>query len=335
MAKTKQKKKETIRRPTRVNTLLKSIWEDLSDPASYSTAHKLWKAAAEKKPNISLESVEDWLSGQPSYTLHRRVVSKFPRRKVLTRGLNYQWQADLMEVQEIAPENKGNRYLLAIIDCFSRFAFVVPLKNKKSETVAKAFKSVLSKNRKPLKLQTDQGTEFTGAPFQQMCKENSIHHFHTYQDVKAQIVERFNKTFKMKIVKFFRSKKTLNYLGVLPTVVSTYNKSPHSALGVNVAPIDVTKKNEKAIHDYQYGEYLARTLPVPRFKINDFVRLSVYRKTFKRGYEKNFTEEIFIVSDVYPTNPRTYAIRDKDNEILSGAVYEQELIKVKENDGEY
>jgi transposase InsO family protein len=322
------KKEKKVKRPVRLDALLKGIWEDPGNIAGFSSAYNLYRAAKEKNPNITVQLVENWLAGKPAYSLHRRIVRTFKRRKVLCRGLNYQWQADLMEVQEIAKENKNFRYLLAVIDCFSRYAYVLPLKDKKAETTARAFESLISPTNKPINLQTDQGKEFTGAPFKTMCAKYNINHFHTYQDVKAQIVERFNKTFKMRMVKYFRTNQTLNYVKVLSVFVDTYNRTPHSSIGVS--PRDVTKRNEKQIHKFQYGKYLAETMATPRFKVNDSVRLSSFRKTFKRGYEKKFTEEIFAISDIYPTNPRTYAVRDKDNEILEGAVYEQELIKVRD-----
>jgi transposase InsO family protein len=326
----KDKKKRGGKRPLRLDNILMSIWEDLENPASFSTPYILWKAVRVKKPDVSFQAVKNWLSGVDSYTLFKPFNSKYKRRKVLCRGINYMWQCDLMEVQEIAKENKGNRYLLPIIDCFSRFVYILPLKDKKSTTVANAFQQVLNRNKvKPLKVQTDKGTEFTGAPFQSMCLKNGIHHYHTHQQVKAQIVERFNKTFKMKMIKYFKSQKTLRYTNVLQTIVSTYNRTKHSAIGV--APIDVTLKNQTEIYNYQYGKYLAEKVKLPKFKINDQVRLYSWRKQFKRGYDKNFTEEIFYISDSHPTNPVTYTIRDKDNEIIEGAVYEPELVQVNIN----
>ena len=85
------------RRPLRINALLKSIYTDLRHPASFSSPYTLFRAAKQKNPNILYKDVESWLETQPVYTKYRRIKVKYPRRKVLSRGLRYQYQADLVD----------------------------------------------------------------------------------------------------------------------------------------------------------------------------------------------------------------------------------------------
>jgi hypothetical protein len=304
--------------------VLKAIWENISHPASFSSPRKLWKAAVKQLPKLKLDEVVYWLSTQPSYSLFRKAVTKFKRKRVVTSGLNDQLQADLMDMHHIAKENKGYKYILAAIDCFSRFAYLEALKDKTAESTAIAFKRILSRSGKIRKLQTDQGGEFLGQAFQRLITDSGISHFVTDQDVKAQMVERFNRTFKEKMTRYFFNEGKLEYLSVLQTMVKTYNSTPHSSLG-GIAPDQVNEANERIIHKMQY--YSVRE-PKYRFEINDKVRITAYRKTFHRVQDKNFTTEIFFICDKYNTVPPSYTVKDAKGEILKGIVYQEEMVKV-------
>ena len=312
-----------------IDGILHDIYYDISNPSSFSSPYVLWKAARLKNDEIKLHHVKDWMASQHTYTVHRRAVRKFRHRKLLVPRMNHQWQADLMEVIPIQKENKGYRYLLAVIDCFSRYAHVVPIKNKQASTTAEAFEEVIRVHgHKPKLLQTDHGKEFIGQAFQKMLKSHNIILFHTHQDVKAQIVERFNRTFKDKLFKYFTANNTLRYYDILEAAVDAYNRSPHTTLG-GYSPAGVNKRNEKKIFEILYASYLKENPPDHRFQVGDRVRLSKYRKTFERGFTKNFTEEVFTIANQLDTNPPTYHIKDDKDELLSGALYENELVLVK------
>lgn len=312
-----------------VQNYLKKVYEDISSTVSFSSPYRLWKYAKQRYPSLTLQQVQNWISTQTSYTKHRKVSYRFPRRKVIVKGINHQWQADLVELGAIQKENRGIRYLLVVIDCFTRYVYISPLKNKSAEKTSEGFEKILKKSYpgKPKYLQTDQGKEFLGKRFQQMLEKYNIKHFYTSQDVKAQIVERFNRTLKSKMFRYFTANKTLKYIDILDKLVETYNKTPHSSLG-HVPPLGVTKKNEKKIFKIQYGKYLKKKAQKHKYNINDKVRISVYRKQFRKGYEKNFTDEIFTIVDKLNTIPVTYKIRDSQGIILEGSMYEPELVVV-------
>lgn len=119
--------------PPRINSLLKSIFYEPSHPAGFGTAQNLLKAVEKTgRRNISLSDIEQWLESQDAFTLHRKIIRKFPRRKTISKGLYHIWQADLADMQAISPENRGMRYILTVIDVFSRYAFAVPIKSKRS-----------------------------------------------------------------------------------------------------------------------------------------------------------------------------------------------------------
>ena len=128
------------RGPLRINALLKSIYTDLRHPASFSSLYTLFRAAKQKNPNILYKDVESWLETQPVYTMYRRVKVKYPHCKVLSRGLRYQYQADLVDYSALKRDNCFYTFLLTIIDIFSRFALAIPIKSKKKSPCCGSFR---------------------------------------------------------------------------------------------------------------------------------------------------------------------------------------------------
>ena len=144
----------------------------------------------------------------------------------------------MVDPQNLSRYNKGYKYLLTCIDIFSKYAFVLPLKTKQGQELVQAFQKILSTGRKPTKLQTDQGTEFLNRVFQKFLRDNNIDFFTVNSGLKASVVERFNRTFKNKMYKYFTAKNTLTYINVLQ-LVSSYNNTYHRS--IKLKPSQVTK----------------------------------------------------------------------------------------------
>ena len=128
-------------------------------------------------------------------------------------------------------ENKGHKYILSVIDCFSKFAWAFPLKNKKPEGIIESLKlNFKESGRKPEKLQVDEGKEFMGK-FSQFCEENKINKFSTQnKDIKACIAERFNRTIEEKIEKVLTENDNNNWISILPALMLNYNNSRHRSI---------------------------------------------------------------------------------------------------------
>lgn len=314
--------------PPRLDTLLKRMFYDPSHPAGFGTAKNLLKAARLKRKNISLQDVERWLEAQNAFTLHRRIIRKFPRRKFVSKGLNKIWQADLVDMQAIQKENRGMRFILTVICIFSRQAYAVPIKSKKADDVIKAFTKVLKQaGTKCSHLHTDLGKEFLSKAFQKWLRSKSIKHYSTYnQEIKASLVERFHRTLRGRMFKYFTANNTLHYLRALPQLMSSYNNRTHRTLGM--APSDVTPKNEKKVWDKLYKAYFAQRKKRYRYKINQTVRVTKLKTQFQRGYRRGWKKEIFKIVDRHDTTPPTYKLADLNDEVLEGTFYEQELGKV-------
>lgn len=303
------------------------IYFNPSLPGSFGGVNALKNASGSTR-----NETINWLSGQDVYTLHKPIRHKFKRRRVLTLGINHLWQADLVDVSSLSGYNDNYKFLLTVIDTFSKFAYVVPLKNKSAQSVKNAFASIIENNNVwPLYLQSDMGTEFMNSAFQKYLKENGIKHYSVQSEMKACIVERFNRTLKNKMYRYFTYKKTYKYIDVLQKLVDSYNNSYHSS--IKNIPSEVTPSKEKEIFDNLYPPKLGKSPPIKfKFKVGDNVRISGKRRTFDRGYDQRWTNEIFVIKTRHPTRPHTYELEDLAKESIKGKFYEMEIQKVKKSD---
>ena len=196
----------------------------------------------------------------------------------------------------------------------------------------KAFQTILSSGRKPSKLQTDQGTEFLNRVFQKFLRDNNIAFFTVKSGLKASVVERFNRTFKNKMYKYFTYKNTLTYIDVLPTLGKSYDNTYHRS--IKMKPSQVTKANEGKVWHTLYGNNIQMRVRF-KFQVGDRVRISKVKRIFKKSYLPNFTEEVFTVYKRFPRQVPVYKNIDDAGEILDGTFYEPELQKIIKNDDVY
>lgn len=267
--------------------------------------------------------MENWLSKQKVYTLHKPIKHKFKTRRVIVSHIDDQWQADLVDMQNYKNNNKKINYILTVIDIFSKYAWAVPIKKKTSEEITKAFRKIFQE-RYPKKIQTDKGLEFINKETQSLFKKYGINWFTTENETKAQVVERFNRTLKTKMFKYFTERKTTIWIDVLNLLIENYNNSHHRS--IKMTPREASlKKNEKIIYNNVF--FKEDTNSKPKFSIGDRVRISKKRNNFTKGYLPNFTEELFFISEILKTDPITYRLKDMNNEEIKGSFYEQEMVK--------
>ena len=303
---------------------LRSIYYDPAHPAAYSGIEELYKAS--KREGITRAQIKKWLKKQDTYTLHRSARRRFKRNKVVVYGINSQWQADLVDLSSLKKQNKQFRYLLVAIDCFSKYAYVVPIQSKSGESLIKAFKKIISGGEKPTVLQTDKGTEFVNRSFQKWLKAQNIRFFTSNNETKCSIVERFNRTLKSKMWKHFTSKNTSKYIDVLPLLVKGYNNSYHRSIGRTPASVNIY--NQREVRERLYGQTKPKRFKF-KLKVGTKVRISKNKMTFEKGYRPNWTEEIFIIAERLNRNPPVYRIKDLAGEMLEGTFYEVELQEVE------
>ena len=169
-------------------------------------------------------------------------------------GIDEQWQADLADMGNYMKENGGYRYILMVIDVFSRFGFARPVKHKTGEEVARALESIYQKSQRHPKfyLQSDEGKEFFNRPIAQLARKYGYSQFHTYdRDIKAGIAERFVRTLKEMIWRYFTYTNTRKWVSndkssdnsdLLGLFVNAYNHRYHRTLGMS--PIQAMREDE-------------------------------------------------------------------------------------------
>ncbi|XP_025162982.1 uncharacterized protein LOC112590499 [Harpegnathos saltator] len=317
-------------------TDLAKFYYDPAHYAGYSTIKNLSRAAG---PSSTHEEIIRWLQAQNAYIFHRPTRHKFPRLHYNVTNIDDLWEVDLVELANLR-NYEGYYYLLTIIDVFSKFVWVEPIRSKTSASVTEAFRHVFSRSsgRVPVWLQSDKGKEFIGQAFQKFLKEKSIS-FRTVRnpDVKAAMIERFNRTLKERLWRYFTHKNTHRYIDVLQGIVHTYNHTRHST--IKMEPTSVTLENARIAREHMQQRYhhldkLDRRnhSQGAKYKVDTLVRVSRAKGVFEKGYEANWTEEIFRIHRIFKwRNPRVYELSDLSGEVIDGIFYEQELAGVNKN----
>jgi len=261
--------------------------------------------------------------------LHKPIRKNFIRRRIIIKGLWDLWQADLAQMDLYASDNKNYKYILIVIDCFSKFIWGRPLKTKTGKEVSEAFKEILLESKtRPKNLQTDQGKEFFNRDFQSLMKINGITHYNTYSITKAAIAERAIRTIKEKLFKYFSLNGSYRWIDILQDIIKDYNGNIHRT--INMKPRDVNKRNEQLLLETRYNHM--KIAGRGKFKIDDVVRISKARHAFSKGYTPNWTTELFKIKKIQHTNPVTYILGDMEGQLIKGSFYEPELQLAKYSD---
>ena len=258
-----------------------------------------------------------------SEELHKPKRKNYIRRKIIVNHIDEIFAADLAEMQKFSKINKGYRYLLTCIDIFSKYAFVIPLKDKKGITIKNALEKIFKK-RKPKFLWTDNGKEFYNNQVNDLLEKNNIKLYSTNNsEIKSSVIERFNRTFKNMMYKKFTENNNTIFYNIIDKLVNEYNNKYHRT--IKMTPVEASKKiNENKIKRIYNFE---KTNKIAKFKIGDHVRISLNKNIFEKSYETNWTEEIFVIYDIKYSNVPYYYLKDLNDEKLDGTFYEQELQK--------
>ena len=232
--------------------------------------------------------------------LHKPVIKKFNKRKVYSQFKDNIWGVDLADMQSLSKKNKGIKYLLCALDLYSKYAFVVLLKDKKGISILNAFNKIIKQsNRKPNKIWVDQGREFYNRDFKKWLSSNDIIMYSTYKEGKSVIAERFIRTLKNKLYKHMATGKNV-YYDLLDDIVNEYNNTKHNT--IKMKPKDVGNNNKRIYID-EHNEKRSR------FKVGDRVRISKLKNIFAKGYTPNWSADIFIVNKINDTVPYTNILK--------------------------
>ena len=319
---------------------LSSLYFDFKSPASFGGPEKLYQHIKDEgKYKIGRHRIRRWLQNQESYSLTWGARRRFKRSRVIVNGINSQWDMDLMDMANLQKHNEGVKYILIVIDVFSRFLYAQPVKSKRGADVVMALKRILTGPKKPNTIRTDRGMEFRSKEVNKYLYSQSKHHMYAYNtETKANYAKRVIKTLKHKICRYLLKNRTSRYIDILQDFVHSYNHTHHRSLGENPAAISVKNEGESRLQ-----QYLIRTKgskgekPVIKkfkYKIGQTVRLLHIRSVFDREYSQKWTGEIFKIRSRFKRQGLPiYTLVDWDNDEIDGTFYEQELQAINIDDG--
>ena len=214
--------------------------------------------------------------------LYKPIIINFKNRKVYSSFKENIWGA--INIKLISKFSKGIRFLLCVIDVFSKYAWVVPLKDKKGVNIVNAFQKILKEsNKKPNKIWVDKGSEFYNNSFKKWLKDNDIEMYSTHNEGKSVVAERFIRTLKNKIYKCMTSISKNMYIDKLDDIVNEYNNTYRRT--IKMKPVDARDNTyidfNKEVNDKD-----------PKFKIGDYLIISKYKNIFAKGYTTSWSEEV-------------------------------------------
>ena len=253
-----------------------------------------------------------------------QLLKKFNKRKVYSSFKDNIWGVHLADMQLLSKFNKGFRFLLCLIDIFSKYAWIIPLKDKKGISIVNRCQIILKEpKRKPNKIWVDKRSEFCNNSFKKWLKDNDIEMYSTNNEGKSVVAERFIRTLKNNIYKYMTSISKNVYIDKLDDIVKKYNNTYHAS--IKMKPVDVKDNTyigfKKEVNDKNR-----------KFKVGDQLRIPKYKNIFAKGYMPNWSEEIFIIKTIENTVPWTYVINDLNGEEIIGTFYENELQKTNQKE---
>ena len=241
----------------------------------------------------------------------------YPTNNTIIKSIDDTWSSDLLDMNDYGPKNNnGYRYILVVIDKFSKFGLTIPLKNKYAQSITDAFSQIIkTSRRKPNLLETDDGKEYVNKIFNDFLNKHNIKRYSRNTALGAVFAERFNRTIRNLLKKPVFEKREADWLSELPSVTKQYNNTIHSS--TKMTPIQASKKsNERLVYSNLQDR---RQKQRPKFKLGDLVRTSDIRRVFSKGDSTNYSYEIYTITEVIHDTIPSYRInylRERYNENL-------------------
>ena len=196
----------------------------------YQSMERLYQNAKDSGLNVSRKVVRDWLRTQDTYraTRFKSIVRRHKFQRTFVKDLADQVQLDLVDMGKYKNQNKGYYWILTAVEILSHFAFTIPVYRKDTKNMTAAVDELLKEFKTrfgvyPKTAQFDEGKEFYNVGVKDLLKEHGVHYFSTNSDRKAAIVERFNRTLKTSMWKYFYNEGTHNWVDVLDSLTYNYN----------------------------------------------------------------------------------------------------------------
>lgn len=306
---------------------IKTNYKQPGHPIAFAGIQQIYSYYNRKIP---ISRIKEILSGIESYTLHREFHQQ-ERNTSFSKFKRYQFQMDLVEVQQLSKSNDNIRYLLNVIDTFTRYAFVRPLKDKKAETVLDQFKSILVEaKQKPFMIVMDKGTEFMNKLFSTFCQKENIKLVNPQANIHAAYIERFNRTLQEIIYKYMTENETSRYIDVLQRLVQTYNMRKHRIINMSPNAAENDPENHLKINLNAIKEESLKKKRKRKYNVGSFVRIAKQKGKFSRSYQEQTAQEIFKIFKVDESKriPLYHLETYNGDEQIKGGFYDFELTPV-------
>ena len=252
----------------------------------------------------------------------------YPTNKTNVYHIDDIWSLDILDLEDYGPgNNRGYRYVLVVIDNFSKFGWTVPLKNKNAQTIKDSLENIIiNSKRKPNLIETDRGKEFYNNIFQDFLIKNNIKIYSRNNSYGAVFAERFNRTIRDLLKKIVFENGDGNWIDILPSITKQHNNRIHSS--TKLSPKDAyLKKNE----GYVYKNLLDKRKKIkPKFQKNDLVRTADLKKTFSKGDTTNWSYKLYKITEIINDTIPSYKI-DNLSERYNESLLKKTELTMKEN----
>ena len=261
------------------------------------------------------------------------IYSKPPKRNYNTNKRDVYpiddiWSLDILDLKDYGSKNnRGYRYVLVIIDNFSKFGWTIPLKNKNAQTIKDSLENILTNSkRKPNLIETDRGKEFYNNIFQDFLNKNNIKLYSRNSSYGAVFAERFNRTIRDLLKKIVFEQGDAKWIDILPTITEQYNNRRHTS--TKLSPKDASlKKNEGFVYKNLLDK---RKKIIPKFKINDLVRTADLKRTFSKGDTTNWSYKLYKITEIINDTIPSYKI-DNLSERYNESLLKKTDLSFKQN----
>ena len=302
-------------------------WHE-SRPFSFGGKYKSYAHYADTNKAI----VDSAFSKNDVYTKYA------PQRKRKYHNPTYVWRKRELFQSDVVYMNNplmqeatgGYKYLLVVIDCFTRYLWTFPLKQITGKNVAKCLRELFQET-KPEKFCSDKGKEFLNRDVEQVMDEFDVENYTANGAHKSAFAESVNKTIKKIIIERCDHFNTNNWITdeILGGAMEIYLNGFHS--GIDMSPVEAEKReNQRQLRRQNYEKYVEAEThrKQAKFKVGDTVRLAVIRTKFHRNFHQNYTQETWIISKVMTNLPQPrYRVKDENGEELDDVLHENELIR--------
>lgn len=321
MRKQQKRQKEKKNAPIQ-EKYLQRLWKNIHSDLGLSSLSYFAKSL---KSGNKLADIERSLSKIQGFALHRPLRRSYPTPAIITKEIGELYCCDVAHLEDLAPFNKGYRFLFICLDNYSKLLTAIPMKRQKGEDIAQALeKSFKDLYGAPQMLLSDKGTNLLSKEAKAVYEKYGIKHITSQSLKKSAPAENQIKFLKGRIYKFITLKKSKTYINALPTILKGINNRVHAS--TQMVPAKINKSNQGEIFVNLFSRLIKRPVKEEKFKVGDKVYLARERLTFTKGYKQGFNKTVLTIAGIKNTYPvKSYVLKFQNGELVPSSYVKSEL----------